>query len=186
MTIFQEVRRFSLTVAMIALAAVVIGTYSATAATTQNQMTEEQRLSKQLHQALVTVPWYGVFDNLEYTVNGSEVTLSGQVVQPHTRADAENAVKHVEGVTHVTDNITVLPLSSFDDRIRRAEYQAIFRDPVLSGYSMGAVPSIHIIVENGHVTLVGIVDSQMAVNVARIRALSVPGVFSVTNNLRIG
>lgn len=186
MNIYQGLKKFSLSVVMMTLAALAICTYSAKAATAQSQMTEEQRLRKQVHRALVTVPWYGVFDNLEYTLNGSEVTLSGQVVQPHTRADAENAVKRVEGVTHVTDNITVLPLSSFDDRIRNAEYRAIFRDPVLSRYSMGAVPSIHIIVDNGHVTLVGLVDSQTAVNVARIQALSVPGVFSVTNNLRIG
>ncbi len=186
MNIYQGIRKLSRGVAMIALAVLAIGTYSAKGATTQDQMTQEQQLSRHVHQALVTVPWYGVFDNLEYTLNGGEVTLSGQVVQPQTKADAENAVKHLEGVTHVTDNITVLPLSSFDDGIRRAEYRAIFRDPVLSGYSMGAVPAIHIIVDNGHVTLVGLVNNQMAVNVARIRALSVPGVFSVTNNLRIG
>lgn len=186
MNIYQRLRKFSCGVAMLTLAALAIGTYTANAASTENQMTEEQHLSKQVRHALVMVPWYGVFDNLEYTVNGGEVTLSGQVVQPYTRNEAESAVKRVEGVTHVTDNITVLPLSSFDDSIRRAEYRAIFMDPVLSRYSMGAVPSIHIVVNNGHVTLVGVVNNQMDANVARIRALSVPGVFSVTNNLRVG
>ena len=171
---------------MLALAALVIGTHTANAATVPNQMTEEQHLSKQVRHALVTVPWYGVFDNLEYTINGGEVTLSGQVVRPVTRSDAEHAVKRVEGVTHVIDNITVLPLSNFDDQIRRAEFRAIFGTPTLSRYSMGAVPAIHIIVDHGHVTLVGAVDSQIDANVARIRALSVPGVFTVTNNLHVG
>jgi hyperosmotically inducible protein len=171
---------------MLALATLVIGTHTASAGTTPSQMTDEQRMNKQVRHALAMVPWYGVFDNFEYTINGSEVTLSGQVVQPVTKSDAESAVKHVEGVTRVVDNITVLPLSGFDNSIRRAEYRAIFTAPTLSRYSMGAVPAIHIIVDNGHVTLVGTVDNQTDANVARIRALGVPGVFSVTNSLRIG
>jgi len=187
MDIYQGLRKVSRSVAVLALATLVIGAYTANAATTtHNQMTDEQRLSKQVRHALVTIPWYGVFDNLEYTMNGSEVTLSGQVVQPYIKDDAEKAVKHVEGVTRVIDHITVLPLSRFDDRIRRAEYHAIFGESELSRYSLGAIPSIHIIEDNGHVTLVGVVNNQMDANVARIRALSVPGVFSVTNNLRIG
>ncbi|HEY6467232.1 MAG TPA: BON domain-containing protein [Candidatus Acidoferrales bacterium] len=186
MNIYKWLQNFSCSVVMLALGTLVMGTHTANAATTSSQTTEEQHMSKQVRHALVTVPWYGVFDNLEYTINGSEVTLSGQVVQPVTKSDAEGAVKHVEGVTRVIDNITVLPLSNFDDRIRRAEYRAIFAAPTLSRYSMGAVPAIHIIVENGHVTLVGAVDSQVDANVARIRALAVPGVFSVTNNLHIG
>ncbi|HKQ86555.1 MAG TPA: BON domain-containing protein [Candidatus Acidoferrales bacterium] len=186
MNVYQWLRKFSCSVVMLALATLVMGTHTANAATRPNQMTEEQHLSKQVRHALVMVPWYGVFDNLEYSIHGSEVTLSGQVVQPVTKNDAEKAVKRLEGVTRVVDNITVLPLSNFDDQIRRAEYRAIFRDPVLSRYSMGAVPAIHIIVNNGHVTLVGAVDRQMDANVARIRALSVPGVFSVTSNLHVG
>lgn len=186
MNVYQRLRKLACGVVMVALATLVMGTHTANAATAPTEATVEQHLNKQVRHALVTVPWYGVFDNLEYTINGSEVTLSGQVVQPVTKSDAERAVKHVEGVTRMVDNITVLPLSFFDDSIRRAEYRAIFRDPVLSRYSMGAVPSIHIIVNNGHVTLVGAVDRQMDANVARIRALSVPGVFSVTNNLHIG
>lgn len=186
MNVYKWLRKISCGVAMLALATLAMGTYTANAATAPTQMTEEQRLNKMVRHALVTVPWYGVFDNLEYTINGNEVTLSGQVVQPITKSDAEGAVKRVEGVTRVVDNITVLPLSGFDNQIRRAEYRAIFRDPVLSRYSMGAIPAIHIIVNNGHVTLVGAVDRQADANVARIRALSVPGVFSVTSNLHVG
>jgi hyperosmotically inducible periplasmic protein len=170
---------------ILAVAIQLIAIQGASAAKTRDQVTNEQLLSKNVRHALVTVPWYGVFDNLEYTMNGTEVVLSGQVVQPVTKHDAESAVKHVEGVTHVVDNITVLPLSRFDDQIRRAEFRSIFSEPSLSRYSMGAVPSIHIIVSNGHVTLDGVVINQMDYNIAKIRALSVPGVFSVTNNLRI-
>ena len=189
MKTFRGMRKFSRSLVVLALATLAVGTYiagTASAATTQDQMADQQRLSNKVRHALVMVPWYGVFDNLQYSINGTEVTISGQVVQPVTRHDAESAVKHVEGVTRVVDNITVLPLSRFDDQIRRAEYRAIFGQPELSRYSMGTNPSIHIIVKNGHVTLEGVVGNQMDYNVARIRALGVPGVFSVTNNLRIG
>jgi hyperosmotically inducible protein len=178
--------KFSRTIVALALAMLFIGAYSANAATTHDQVVDQQRMQKEVRHSLVMLPWYGVFDNLEYRVTGSEVVLSGEVVQPVTKFDAEKAVKHVEGVTHVVNNITVLPLSRFDDQIRRAEYRAIFSEPQLSRYSMGAIPSIHIIVSNGHVTLTGVVGNQTDINIARIRALQVPGVFSVTNNLRIG
>jgi hyperosmotically inducible protein len=182
----KSIGKFSRMFAALALATLAIATYSAKAATTHDQVVDQQRIEKQVRHSLVTLPWYGVFDDLQYAVNGSEVVLSGEVVQPVTKSDAEKAVKHVEGVTHVVNNITVLPLSRFDDQTRRAEYRAIFGDSQLSRYSMGAIPSIHIIVKNGHVTLTGFVGNQMDLNVARIRALQVPGVFSVTNNLRIG
>jgi hyperosmotically inducible protein len=167
-----------------ALAMLFVGAQGARAATTHSD--DLQNLNNNVRRALVTIPWYGVFDNLEYTINGTEVVLSGQVVQPVTKHDAENAVKHVGGVTQVVDNVTVLPLSGFDNQIRRAEYRAIFSDSSLGRYSLGAVPTIHIIVNNGHVTLEGAVMNQMDATIARIRALGVPGVFSVTNNLRIG
>jgi hyperosmotically inducible periplasmic protein len=186
MNILKNLLKFSRAVAVLALATFTITAYSASAATSRDQMTDEQLLSKHVRHALVTLPWYGVFDDLAYAMNGTEVTLSGQVTQPYIKYDAENAVKHVEGVTRVVDNISVLPLSRFDDQIRFAEYRAIFSEPELSRYSMGAIPSIHIIVNNGHVTLIGMVSNQMDANIARMRALSVPGVFSVTSNLRIG
>ena len=142
-------------------------------------------LNKEVHHRLAMLPWYGVFDNLEYTINGNDVTLSGQVVNPETKHDALASVKHIEGVGNVVDNITVLPPSSFDNQIRRAEYRAIFSEASLSGYSMGVNPSIHIIVNNGHVTLVGYVDNATDIQLATIRANSVPNVFSVTNNLKV-
>jgi hyperosmotically inducible protein len=145
----------------------------------------EKWLTREVGHQLIQVPWLSVFDNLQYSVNGSEVTLGGQVWQPVTKQDAETAVKGIEGVTKVNNNIEVLPLSPMDDQIRRAEYRAIYGAPELQRYAMGVLPSIHIIVKNGHVTLIGAVDNQMDKNVAEIRAKSVPNVFSVDDNLQV-
>jgi hyperosmotically inducible protein len=145
----------------------------------------EKWLTREVGHQLIQVPWLSVFDNLQYSVNGSEVTLSGQVWQPVTKQDAETAVKGIEGVTKVNNNIEVLPLSPMDDQIRRAEYRAIYGAPELQRYAMGVLPSIHVIVKNGHVTLIGAVDNQMDKNVAEIRAKSVPNVFSVDDNLQV-
>ncbi len=120
-------------------------------------------IGDQVRHELVTLPWYGVFDNLEYQVNGSEVILSGQVVSEHgnTKNDAENAVKRINGVTKVVNNIQVLPPLPFDNQIRRAEYRAIFSQSTLGRYSMGAIPQIHIVVNGGHVTLEGTVAHRL-------------------------
>jgi hyperosmotically inducible protein len=132
------------------------------------------------------LPFYGVFDNLSYSVApDGTVTLQGQVARPVLKSDAENAVKRIEGVEKVVNNIEVLPTSNNDDRIRRAVYRAIFGNDVLSQYQLRAVPPIHIIVNNGHVTLEGVVSREMDKTVAGMQANGVPGVFSVTNNLRV-
>ena len=141
-------------------------------------------LSGQVRHRLVMLPWLSVFDNLEYQVNGSEVTLKGQVTQPFLKDEAGDSVKRIAGVTQVVNQIQVLPLSPFDDGIRRAEYRAIYGYPSLSRYGMGTLPSIRIIVDNGHVTLAGVVDTKTDSDTANIRANGVPGVFSVTNELR--
>jgi hyperosmotically inducible protein len=149
--------------------------------------TSESLLAEQVRHQLVMLPWYGVFDNMQFRISGdNEVILEGQVVNPVTKDDAEKAVHRIEGVTRVVNNIEVLPLSTFDDQIRRAEYRAIYSQPQLSRYSLGAVPQIHIIVKNGHVTLEGVVDNESDRNVAAIMASEVPGVFSVTNHLQVG
>ena len=142
-------------------------------------------LTNEVRHQLVMLPWYSVFDNLEYKVDGSEVTLLGQVVNPTLKFDAENAVKHIEGVTRVVNDIEILPPSPMDYRIRRAEYRAIFGEPALERYAMGAVPPIHIVVKGGHVTLEGVVATQFDKDLANMRANEVPGIFSVTNNLRV-
>lgn len=145
----------------------------------------EQYVTREVHHELVMLPFYTIFDNLAYSVNGGTVTLLGQVTQPVLKEDAAKAVKGIEGVEKVDDKIEVLPVSPMDDQIRRAEYRAIYGDPALQRYALGALPPIHIIVKNGHVTLEGAVANQMDKNVAGIRANGVPNVFSVTNNLQI-
>jgi osmotically-inducible protein OsmY len=142
-----------------------------------------EKLAKEVRHQLVMLPWYSVFDNLAYKVEGDKVILYGQVTRPTLKSDAEAAVKSIEGVASVVNNIEVLPLSPMDDQIRRAGYRAIYGDPGLSRYSIQAVPTIHIIVKNGHVTLEGVVDSEADKNLAYLRASAVPNVFSVTNNL---
>ena len=142
-------------------------------------------LTKQVRHQLVMLPWYSVYDNLEYKVEGNKVTLSGAVVLPALKDDAANAVKGVEGVEAVENNIEVLPPSEFDEQIRREELHAIYSYPTLQRYGWGTMPSIHIIVKNGHVTLEGVVSDETDKNVANIRANAVPNVFSVTNNLRV-
>src|SRR5437868_1178885 len=141
------------------------------------------RITREVRHELVMLPYYGVFDNLAYSVNGSTVTLMGQVTRPTLKSDAENVVKGIEGVDRVINNIEVLPLSPNDDRIRMAVYRAIYGDSALNRYALQAVPPIHIIVKNGNVTLAGVVASESDRNVANIRANGVPGVFSVKNDL---
>jgi hyperosmotically inducible protein len=140
-------------------------------------------LVKEVRHQLVLLPYYSVFDNLAFKVEGSKVTLIGQVVRPTLRSDSEAVVKKIEGVTSVQNDIEVLPTSPMDDQLRRALYRAIYSDPGLSRYSYSAVPSIHIIVKGGNVTLEGVVDSEADKNLSGLRANGVPNVFSVKNNL---
>ena len=132
----------------------------------------------------VMLPYYSIFDNLSYRVDGNTVTLFGQVTRPTLKSDAENVVKRLEGVSRVINNIEVLPLSPMDNRIRIAAYRAIYGFPSLNRYAMGALPSIHIIVKNGNVTLAGVVANSMDRNLAFMRANGVSGAFSVTNELQ--
>jgi hyperosmotically inducible protein len=125
-----------------------------------------------------------VFDNLAFRVEGSTVTLLGQVTRPTLKSDAERVVKDIEGVERVNNQIEVLPLSPSDDQIRIAAYRSIYGASSLNRYAHQAVPSIHIIVKNGNVTLEGAVANEGDKNIAGIQANSVPGVFSVKNNLR--
>ena len=142
------------------------------------------RIIKEVRHELVMLPFYGVFDNLSYKVDpDGTVTLLGQVARPVLKSDAENVVKHIEGVEKVVNNIEVLPTSIEDDRIRRAAYRAIYGNEVLSPYQLRAVPPIHIIVKNGHITLEGVVARSMDKQIAGVQVNSLPGVFSVTNNL---
>ncbi len=142
-------------------------------------------LAKQVRHELVMLPYYNLFDNLSYKVDGNEVTLYGQVVRPTLKSEAQNVVRDIPGVETVVNKIEVLPLSPMDDQIRLAAARAIFRQPALSRYAWGPIPPIHIIVKNGNVTLEGVVDNETDRNIAALQANGVFGVFSVTNNLRV-
>jgi|SRR5579864_7382374 len=144
-----------------------------------------ERITREVRHELVMLPYYGVFDNLVYKVDGYDVTLMGQVTRPTLKSEAENVVKRIEGVEHVKNEIEVLPLSPNDERIRRATYRAIYGQTGLDRYALQAVPPIHIIVKNGNVTLEGVVANEGDKNLAGIRANGVSGVFSVKNNLRV-
>jgi hyperosmotically inducible protein len=152
----------------------------------RNEEKYRENLLKEVRHQLVMLPYYSVFDNLTFSVDGDKVTLSGQVVRPTLKSDAESAVKEIEGVASVVNNIEVLPVSPMDDQLRRAVYRAVYGDVVLSRYGIQAVPPIHIIVKNGNVTLEGVVDNESDKNLANLRVNGVPNVFSVKNNLVVG
>ena len=146
----------------------------------------EARIAREVRHELVTLPYFGIFDDLAFFVTGSVVTLVGEVTRPTLKSDAENVTKRIEGVTQVINQIEVLPPSSMDDSIRIAEYRAIYGDPTLSTrYGFRALPSIHIMVKSGHVTLEGVVSNEGDKNLINVRANSVQNVFSVTNNLQV-
>jgi osmotically-inducible protein OsmY len=144
-------------------------------------------VEQQVRHELRMLPFYSIFDDLNYTVRGDTVTLTGKVTRPTLKSDAEAVVKRIEGVSKVDNQIEVLPLSSFDNRLRRAVYARLFNiNSPLFRYGLGADPSIHIIVENGHVTLKGTVSNQSDKNIAGLYAGGIFGVFSVTNDLTVG
>jgi hyperosmotically inducible protein len=146
----------------------------------------EAHLAREVRHQLVLLPYYSIFDWFEFSVEGYTVTLNGEVVRPVLKSDAENVVKHVEGVQKVINNLKVLPLSGLDNQIRRAEFRAIYRNPALSDrYGFQAMPPIHIIVENGHVTLKGVVANTFDKNLIGVQANGVPNVFSVDNQLQV-
>jgi hyperosmotically inducible protein len=144
-----------------------------------------QRIQKEVRHELLMLPYVSVFDNLAFKVEGYKVTLLGQVTRPSTKSDAETAVKDIEGVERVDNQIEVLPVSPNDDRLRWALYRAIYGYGPLEKYSMGVIKPIRIIVKGGHVTLEGVVDSEADKDIAGIRANGVSGVFSVNNNLKV-
>jgi hyperosmotically inducible protein len=148
---------------------------------------ERAYLIKEVRHELLMLPYYGVFDWLQFEVReDGNVVLLGQVTRPTLKSDAANVVKNIEGVTNVVNRIEVLPLSPNDDRIRRAVYRTLFNNnSPLFRYGLGAVPSIHIIVKNGNVTLKGVVNNRSDANIANIRTNSVSGVFSVRNELTV-
>lgn len=169
-------------VALIAIAAAAA--LGAPTASNEPGLSQEQ-IAKKVRRELVTLPYYGVWDNLAYKVEGDTVTLYGQVVRPTTRTDAERRIRKIKGIERVVNNIEVLPLSSFDDSVRVRTFRALVRAGGLYRYMMGTNPSIHIIVNRGHLSLEGVVSSRGDAQLAYITARGVTGAFSVTNNLRV-
>lgn len=155
-------------------------------ASAQQVIAPDDRLSWSIYRELVTLPYYGVFDHLSFQTDDSgTVTLRGAVRRPSLKDDAESRVKGIEGVEQVRNEIEILPASPQDDRIRLAVYRAIYRHDTLERYALSAVPPIHIIVDGGHIRLEGIVNSTMDKQLAEVQARSVPGTFSITNNLQV-
>jgi hyperosmotically inducible protein len=145
----------------------------------------ESRIGREVRHEILMLPYYGVFDVIGYKVNGTSVTLNGSVVRPTTKSDAENAVKHIEGVQSVDDQIEVLPPSPMDDGLRVRLFRAIYGYPSLEKYDLGTIKPIRIIVKNGRARLEGVVDSQSDKDTVGVRANGVPGIFQVENNLQV-
>lgn len=175
---FYSISRFTITLLATLLLAIM-------PAVAMAQGASNPQLGRRVRHELVTLPYYGVFDNLAYSIDGGSVTLYGQVVRPSTRSDAERRVKKLAGVSRVVNNIKVLPLSRIDDQIRNQTYRSIARMGGLYRYLQGGNPSLHIVVDRGHVTLEGVVSGSGDRNLAYLAANRVSGVFSVTNNLRV-
>ena len=150
----------------------------------QDTKTQQSRLEKEVRHELVMLPNYSLFDIIEFQIAGIDtVVLSGQVTRPILKSEAENVLRKLERVGKVVNNIEVLPVSPQDDRIRVAAYRAIFSKPGLDRYGQMAVPSIHIIVKNGRITLAGNVEKQADKDLAGLAVQGIPGTFGVTNNL---
>jgi hyperosmotically inducible protein len=173
-------RRFLL----LATVAVAITTLAAAAPKEVSPQAVE-RIQREVRHEILMLPYFDVFDNITFKVEGYDVTLSGQVVRPTLKTDAERVVKAIEGVEKVDNQIEVLPVSPNDDRIRIRAYRAIYGYSALQRYALPVIKPIRIIVKNGHITLEGVVDSEADKNLVNMRARGVSGSFSVTNNLMV-
>ena len=162
-----------------------IGAFSQQAERNQPSAKSQDRIVREVRHELLMLPYFGVFDNIGYKVDGDTVTLVGQVVRPSLKSDAGNAVKRIEGVEKVDNQIETLPPSSMDDGLRVRLFRAIYQYPALQKYELGVQKPIRIIVKSGRVTLEGVVDNQGDKDLAGLRANTVSGIFSVTNNLQV-
>ncbi len=142
-------------------------------------------LENEIRKQLITMPFYGVFDFIEFDVQGDKVILKGDVSGPTLQSSASRVVERIPGVKSVENQIEVQPLSNFDNSIRRSMVRAIYGDSALNRYSAGANPWIRILVRNGNVTLEGYVDRETDKDIATIRARGVSDAFSITNNLAV-
>ncbi len=176
----MKLNKLTQTILTAALAAIPFTAFAA-----NGSMPDAAQTAEKVRKELVTLPFYGVFDNLWFEMNDGMVTLHGAVTRPTLKTSAERVAQRVAGVTSVVNRIEVLPLSNFDDGIRLRVLRAVYGQPALQRYQLGAQPSIRILVKNGEVTLEGIVLNDMERNIANIQANAVFGVFKVNNNLRV-
>ena len=174
-----------LTLKTLAIGMTFLAGYAFATTNTNPPNVMQEVLESKVRHELLMLPYFGVFDNLQFRVDGTTVTLLGEATRPTLRSDAGNVVKRIEGVTAVNNEIEVLPLSRFDDQLRLRVARSIYGQTALNRYALGAHPSIHIVVKNGNVTLEGIVANKMDASIANIQANSVFGAFSVKNNLQI-
>jgi len=185
MSIRTSQRMFSVAILSLSICASAIVGNALAKATPQGALSA--RVIRQVRHELVTLPYYGVFDWLEFEVRpDNTVVLRGEVVRPTTKSDAEARVREIDGVSQVINEIEVLPLSPQDDRLRIALYRKLYGfDSPLFRYATQAIPSIHIIVDRGRATLKGVVATKGDAQLAYIRARSVPGLFDVKSELQI-
>jgi hyperosmotically inducible protein len=177
--------KYRLMIAVASLFAMVTLGIAQDAPRDQPSAKSQERVVKEVRHELLMLPYFGVFDYIAFKVDGYNVTLLGQVVKPVTKSDAESAIKHIEGVEKVDNQIEVLPPSGMDDGLRVQLYRAIYGYPALEKYALGVQKPIRIIVKNGHVSLEGVIDNDTDKNLVGIRANGVPGIFSVANNLQV-
>lgn len=177
--------------ALLAFIAGTLGSSAAMAArpeiiNTQNQTTGENSLNTQVYDRLTSLPWYNIFDHLEYTIQGKTVTVTGQVVFPLSTSAVGDSLTRISGIDHVVNHVQDLSVSPVDNQLRWAEYRALFYGgSPLFRYSLGVNPAIHIIVNNSHVTLIGAVSNRMDRQIAGMRARTAFGAITVTNHLQV-
>src|SRR5690348_10815804 len=169
-----------------AMAAVLLvsGAFAATKPAANSMPQTDAQVAEAVRHQIAMYPYYSIFDDLGFRVVNGQVLLTGDVTRPVKKSDIARIVQSVPGVTSVENDIQVLPLSTFDDRLRLQIARSIYRSPVLTRYAMEPVPSIHIIVNNGHVTLTGVVATDMEKQVAGMQANAAGLSFGpVVNNL---
>src|SRR6516162_4657862 len=157
---------------------------SATAATTDTVNRKDLQVFNDISKAVTRYAHFTVFDSVDASVKDGVVTLTGRVTMPFKRDDIEKRVAKVDGVREVHDEISVLPVSQFDDQIRYRVARAIYTHPNFWNYAILADPPIHVVVEHSRVTLTGTVQSEVEKALARSIATGQFGVMSVTNNLK--
>jgi len=168
------------------MATMLVAAGSAMASTNQLADNNDAQIERKVVHEILMYSRYTIFDNVNVKVRDGEVDLQGQVSQPFKKGDMARLAQHVAGVRSVTNELEILPTSFFDDRLRLQVARAIYRDPALSRYGIQSVPPIHIIVDNGHVTLEGVVNNEMEKHIAGMRAAQAGLSFGqVINNLRV-